>query len=232
MIKTFSAYWQFLKKPQLLKVSNHKKVIQSDFLWLLLLNLSFALVLTLVSLLLTHFKLINEYDSIDLIKEFGVFGSILFMCVFAPFLEEYTFRWHLRKRYASIYFILFAISGIIISHLQNGYIGFSVFLLFLFIAIYLHHRLKKLSQIRKQKLWQAFFPFVFYLSAVIFGLIHLSNYKGLTLKDPTFIFYISSQTLGGLSLGYIRIKHGLKYSILYHAVFNSIVFLLWLLFGQ
>lgn len=232
MNKTFSAYWQFLKKPQLLKVSDDKKVLERDFLWLLLLDLSIASVLTLIFWVLTKFKLINEYKEADIIKDYGIYLASFLVCIIAPLTEEILFRWYLTKRYASNYFVFFAISGIIISYIKNEYIGFSVFLLFLLIAIYSHNRLKRLSQTNKQNLWRTCFPFIFYFSALIFGLIHLSNYEGLTVKDPTFILYISSQIVGGLSLGYIRIKHGLKYSIFYHAAFNMIGFSLAIIFDQ
>ena len=231
MLKTLSTFWSFLKRPQLLKFNKDKNELKRDFLWLLLLDISIAIVIASLLWLLTEFKLIKEYDSLDMIKEFGVVGSILFVCVLAPFLEEYVFRWFLKKIYATIYFLFFTISAIFIAALGNEYVEVAVFLIFLITAMFAANYLKKLSQTKKLDLWKTYFPIIFYLSAIVFGLIHISNYDGLTIKDPTFILYVSTQIIGGLSLGYIRIKYGLKYSILFHASYNSFVLGVYLLFG-
>ncbi|WP_420712341.1 type II CAAX prenyl endopeptidase Rce1 family protein [Pedobacter sp. SL55] len=90
--------------------------------------------------------------------------------------------------------------------------------------------LRKKGKFYSIRAWKKNYPFLFYYTAIVFGLIHLSNYKDLTVSDPSFVLYIASQTFGGLSLGYLRIKYGLTYSILFHAFFNLIVFSLAILF--
>jgi len=230
MKKTFTAFWDFLKRPSLLRLSDHKATLKQDFLWLLLLDIVVAFALAVTFSVLVKFNFIDEYKEQDLIKEYGVYLSFLLLCVFAPLVEECFFRWHLTKRYATVYFLFFSLSGIIISFVSENLIGYIVFFLLLIISISAHQYLKKQSQTKKQLIWKKMFQFIFYFSAIIFGIIHLSNFDGLTIKDPAFIIYISSQMFGGLSLGYLRIKHGLKYSMLSHACFNLVVLTLSILF--
>lgn len=76
------------------------------------------------------------------------------------------------------------------------------------------------NQLEKQ--WIHFFPFIFHLSAIIFGLMHLSNFEHVNnyfLAIPL----VSSQLVSGYVLGFTRMKFGLIYSMGLHAVWNFIV---------
>ena len=72
-----------------------------------------------------------------------------------------------------------------------------------------------------------------YTSSVVFGLYHLSNYT-----NNEVLFYlistiiVGSQLLGGFLLAYLRLKHGLPWSILTHAVFNALMVIPSALFMQ
>ncbi|WP_317172487.1 type II CAAX prenyl endopeptidase Rce1 family protein [Pedobacter foliorum] len=72
------------------------------------------------------------------------------------------------------------------------------------------------------KAFRTYYVFLFYYTAILFGYIHIANTKELTMADPSFVLYIGSQIFGGLSMGYLRVKYGLKYGILLHAAFNFI----------
>jgi hypothetical protein len=76
--------------------------------------------------------------------------------------------------------------------------------------------------VKAVKLFRGYYVFLFYYTAVIFGYVHISNIKGLTIADLSFVLYISSQLFGGLTMGYIRLKYGLGYSMLFHGCFNAI----------
>ena len=231
MKETLIEFWHFLKSPSFQIYNHDKKSRWKDFLSLLLLNFLFTIPLVSVYYFLLELNLIKEYEGWDIFKELGVFGGFMIGCFFAPLIEEYVFRWHLTKRYASIYFIMLSIAAMIIFGVENELLSWLIFLSALALSIILHVQLKKRSQTLTYKLWQKSYPLIFYSSALVFGLIHLTNYQDLTLADPSFIFYMSSQAFGGLILGYLRIKHGLRYSILFHACFNLIALSLELIFG-
>lgn len=67
------------------------------------------------------------------------------------------------------------------------------------------------------------FKIGFYVLAILFGYIHLFNFE---IDNPILLFspiLVLPQILGGLSLGYIRTKFGLQWSIFLHAAFNFIM---------
>ena len=231
MKQSLLGFWHFLQSPKLIKINKDKKTLKRDFLTLFLFNLLFACFLMLVYEFFLQLKLIKTYESFDILKEFGPFWGLMLGCLFAPLIEELLFRWHLRKRYASIYFWFLSIAAIAMSNIESIRLNVLVFTLGLSVAIFSHTLLKKQSQTKQAVFWHTFYPFLFYFSALVFGFVHMSNAKGLTLEDPSFLFYISSQIVGGLSMGYLRVKYGLIYSILFHACFNGFAFGLALLFG-
>lgn len=231
MKQSLLEFWHFLQSPKLLKINKDKKMLKRDFLTLFLLDVAFAVILMLVYTLFLKLKLIKEYESFDILKEFGPFWGLMLGCIFAPLIEEFLFRWHLRKRYVSIYFWFLSIAAIAMSNIESIRLNVMVFTIGLGIAIFSHTLLKKRSQTKQAIFWHTFYPFLFYFSALVFGFVHMSNTKELTLDDPSFIFYISSQIVGGLTMGYLRVKYGLIYSILFHACFNGFAFGLALLFG-
>lgn len=76
------------------------------------------------------------------------------------------------------------------------------------------------------RLWLGFyrnenyFQWLYYLSATLFGFVHIFNYQ---FNDSHYIFipFITmSQIFGGLMLGYIRIIYGFWYGVLLHSLFN------------
>lgn len=231
MIQTLSAFWQFLKKPKPLKLSKDNKSLWRDMLWLLILDLLFAgLVITTYGILV-HFKIIKEYvQEIDILKKYGLTVTLLLVCIFAPVLEEFLFRWHLRKKYLPIYFVCFTLGLISNYFIKSSFLTWPVYIFFLFVALIISGYFKRIDIRKRLVFQQRSFGYLFYYSAIIFGLIHLGNIKGLTLSDPAFILFVISQTFTGISLGFIRIKYGLGYSILLHGFFNFILVLLTVFF--
>lgn len=72
----------------------------------------------------------------------------------------------------------------------------------------------------KFKRW---FPFVFYVFAIGFGIIHITNFeitKNVLLLTP---ILVAPQILIGLFLGVIRLQYGLIYAMLFHAIYNGVL---------
>lgn len=65
-----------------------------------------------------------------------------------------------------------------------------------------------------------YFKWLYYLSALLFGWIHIINYD----FDRTHYFFIPfitmTQSFSGLMFGYIRIIYGFWYGVLLHSLFN------------
>jgi membrane protease YdiL (CAAX protease family) len=74
---------------------------------------------------------------------------------------------------------------------------------------------------QKEGRWRLF-PAAFYGSALLFALLHLSNYEG-GLSSPIMLIAILPQFFVGLILGYVRMRFGLIHAILFHAIYNLVL---------
>jgi hypothetical protein len=97
MLQTLSAFWQFLKKPHLLKLVNDRGMLRKGLFWLLILDFAFAGMVGLVYWLLLKFKLIIKYEEFDFFQ-YGFGVAMILGAIVAPVLEEFVFRWQLRSR--------------------------------------------------------------------------------------------------------------------------------------
>jgi uncharacterized protein len=78
---------------------------------------------------------------------------------------------------------------------------------------------------------KSYFKWSYYISAIVFGLIHISNYD-IDETHYLFIPFITmTQMFGGLILGFIRINYGFWYGILSHVLFNSVAIIWDYVFG-
>lgn len=222
MIETLSAYWQFLKRPQLSKLVNDKTKLWKDLSWLSMLNLVFTGIVALVYSLLLKFDLIIKYEEYD-IFQYGFGVAIILGVIVAPLIEEVIFRWQLRKPKLSVCFVVISAALLVSSFISNEYTKFFIFISFFVVGLFVFASIEKLSRLKTVQVFRGYYIFLFYYTAIIFGYVHITNIKGLTVSDPSFIIYISSQLFGGLSMGYIRIKYGLGYSMLLHGCFNAVV---------
>lgn len=221
MTETLPAYWQYLKNPRLLRLSSDKTSVWKEILWLLLLDFAFAAIVLICYYSLLKFNLIKKYPEYDLF-EFGFAWGLLLGAILAPLIEECLFRWHLRKPKFSVWFVMGSLLLIVNYSTTDDYIKFFAFIFILVAGLLAYITYEKLSRSNTVKAFRAYYVFLFYYTALLFGYVHIFNVKGLTLADPSFIIYTSSQVVGGRSMGYIRVKYGLIYSILLHAIFNLV----------
>lgn len=161
--------------------------------------------------------------------------------ILAPLLEELIFRFHLRYSVLCLVFLTFVglgYLGIIFSSIypelltdiptstaaliENPLviaIGFiSVFLLSGIIYL--------ISRRLNRKSLSAFYPFVFYLTASVFALVHISNFQ--LPPERWFIapLLVIPQFILACYLGYVRVRNHIGYSIFIHAFNNAIPVLL------
>ena len=76
-----------------------------------------------------------------------------------------------------------------------------------------------LSSIKNKKSFKWFY----YISSVLFGLVHVFNYENSEDFIYTFWLVTSAQIFIGLLFGYLRVTYGLWYAILLHAVHNFVI---------
>lgn len=68
-----------------------------------------------------------------------------------------------------------------------------------------------------------FFPYIFYLLTLGFGFMHITNYEMNTQNLLLSPILVAPQLVAGILLGFTRVKFGLMYSILLHALYNLIL---------
>ncbi|MDP4189333.1 MAG: CPBP family intramembrane metalloprotease, partial [Bacteroidota bacterium] len=199
----YKAFFRFLRHPNDqegvdISIGRKLKVLLQLFLFdvvIVIILLAINYIIhTLHILEPTHHKLE------DLFISTGYVWVFITAVIIAPIFEELIFRLPLIYRYNYIFraiVYLLSVSGVVADDkLDKGVIAFR----------------------RKYFIW------FFYLMAILFGFMHITNYSG--YKELLFWMPLltSSQLISGIILGYIRIKYGLIWSIYYHA-FNNLVFI-------
>ncbi|MCK4664882.1 MAG: CPBP family intramembrane metalloprotease, partial [Bacteroidales bacterium] len=225
-----SGYYIFNPSYQDIQIKTSKF---SKILWLLILTIAFNGVI-----IITRTVLINK-GIIPLLffKDTGLIASFWFypliVLIICPIVEELGFRlFFIPNRIniaISISFLLYFLSCLIFSFSLfeiNIYLTIPPvsFLIFLLITL-------KSSTIKHLNfLIIKYFKIIFYLSAIFYTYVHLTNFwieKGHIIWLPLiFLPYL----MLGLVLGYIRVIFGIKYSIIFHFVYNTFPFLLSLFF--
>ena len=211
IVMTFHALWRFIKKP--VELSEDKASLQ------LKIGTCGALFLIQIPPLLVLMTLVGGLEQLGLWDEdmhslqkiFQEMEPVLiffFAVIMAPLLEEVMFRLILRFR--SNFLILWSI-----------HIG---------VALQLGQKRRLLKTARK--VWDKFYDWVFYLMTMAFGLMHIMNFEpslNIYLLAP---ILVAPQILIGINLGYLRVRFGLIWSILFHAFYNGVLMSIALLTGE
>jgi len=211
IVMTFHALWRFIKKP--VELSEDKASLQ------LKIGTCGALFLIQIPPLLVLMALVGGLEQLGLWDEdmhslqkiFQEMEPVLiffFAVIMVPLLEEVMFRLILRFR--SNFLILWSI-----------HIG---------VALHLGQKRSLLKTARK--VWDKFYGWVFYLMTMAFGLMHIMNFEpslNIYLLAP---ILVAPQILIGINLGYLRVRFGLIWSILFHAFYNGVLMSIALLTGE
>lgn len=146
--------------------------------------------------------------------------------VFAPLVEETAFRLYLTR-----FRPLFALLGgtLMAVAFSDDRITFVDLLLLPALALagagvagLMSARAREWIAVR----WERRFAFIFYGSALVFGLAHLFNYEFASNGAAEIAagpLLIAPQLAGGLILAYGRVRLGFWYALAMHAVFNAAV---------
>ncbi len=106
------------------------------------------------------------------------------------------------------------INNLSLASLMSGV--FKEEIVFRFPWLLINFGLKKIFNIR--------YDHVFGLcTSLIFGLAHLGNFSNFNILQ---IFMVTSQIFAGMIIWYIAIKHGFHWAVIYHEIYD---FILWLL---
>jgi len=182
-------------------------------LWLMLLFI--ALLFSPVGYLARRFVDLPEVE-----LNTGPFLLFLLMVFIGPALEEVFFRLFLKPNFKNMFLLLiffFTIAIFTILKRNMPILLFSFFAIFL--LLFILSRPKNLFWF--QRIVLKHFRWIFYISCFLFGAIHILNFEQLNFRlffaAPFIIF---PQVVAGVFLGFIRMKYGIIYSILFHSFIN------------
>jgi membrane protease YdiL (CAAX protease family) len=208
----------YLKSPIYIK---NEKINWSHFFQLFILYFLISLIIGLLIGILK--KTIGFYDT-EL--NYNIFKIFIAGTILGPIVEEISFRLILKPSYKNFIFLTFffiLLSAITLIRQKISYL--IVFLTLGVISFIIWGNKVYLKKI--QILFLKRFSYVFYISCFLFGMVHITNYTPLNYKVILiFPILILSQIIGGAFFGYIRMKFGIVYSILFHSIFNFPPFLI------
>jgi len=208
---TLCDLWYFIKKPvELKQVRIPLKIKIGTCLALFIIQIPPLLVL---SALLSGLEILELWEDDmhrlqKIFKEMNPELIFFFAVIIAPFFEEIMFRLILRFR--SNFLILWPLQLLILLQRDN--------------------KINLLKTIRN--FWDKFYGWIFYLITIVFGLVHILNFEpslNIYLLAPVLV---APQILIGINLGYLRIRFGLIWSILFHAFHNGILMSIALMTGE
>ena len=163
----------------------------------------------------------------ELVKDTPLTARDLFNYVLlAPLLEEPLHRGWLSGRKAALRFAAFGFAALIL--LLTGYLigtnGGRLLALVGVIAAFIGLIQWGLTRHRDGAVPEAFirhFRWLVWGSSLVFGLVHLGNFKPLT--NPLGVLVVLPLVLGGMLLAYTRTRLGLRAAIVQHAAYNLVL---------
>lgn len=209
----------FLKNPNDCTLQK-PRVVDLVKLWFIYLFFGIPVAL-LLKITITHFQL---DDLMKIQVDYSSLKTIVFIVLIAPVFEEIIFRSLLRFTKKNLMLFSIATSILIVYFISQSKIPSLIIAALLLSGILILTSLysrEKIEQFIYSK-----FSYFFYATAILFGLVHASNFGGNIYILLAFSFILGGvQLIAGLILGFIRMKYGLIYSIIFHALINSIAVL-------
>lgn len=227
-------FWQFLKKPDY-GISAYPLTFKAVLLvFVSLLILRMVGVFVEVNCLR---PIVADLTGQELARQSFSFGTTEFLLsalVAAPLLEETAYRLGLKFTPAqtalsigliAFYWLPFggtySTSIVRVLNQPGFYLMAGVALITgltayaLFSIPYLSHTI--------QKQWQRSFGWIFYISALLFGIMHVFNVREMSWTVVVLAPFITfQQLLFGLFNGYVRMRFGFVQAVIQHALFNLV----------
>lgn len=150
--------------------------------------------------------------------------TFLKVAIIVPIIEEVLFRLVIRVNKLNLFlFVVFSV----VSILYESYIlPTDVYYIFIgaFLLLLLFKKFNSTINSACEK--NNFILLLTYLSCLLFGLFHLSNFKDIDITNIVVIAYLFSHIIAGFVFVLLRLKFGIIASILLHMLINSVAFLM------
>lgn len=145
--------------------------------------------------------------------------------IWAPIVEELTFR-HALRRPAMLWWFVPLMAAIVLqgAGFASGMLAAAALLLC--VAPLWSSSSARLPSgwrlsWRRRRQWLRWYPWLFHLSALSFGAVHLYNFHLHQMPASLMPLLVLPQWFTGLVLGWMRVRRGIGASMMLHALFNA-----------
>ena len=191
-----------------------------DVVWLLSLDIAFALPLAGILTALAQREGIKTPE-FAMLMERGVLFTLLVGALAVPIVEEVVARGWIdgRRRHLALAGVAVAALGSLVGvHVAGLGLGATGVLLLGWIGIAIAVGIRSGNDVPAW--FTRAFPWLFYASAILFGLAHLSNYD---MEEPLILLpFVIPQFVGALIFGFARVRYGMWANIALHATSNAL----------
>lgn len=213
----------FIKKPY---INRTQKMEWHIFIILLLFLFLFSFGSGFFSIPIIQY---TDIHKTDIIPSWELF---VFAILLAPIYEEVFFRGLFYFNIRNVAAFSSLLSLITVYKIYQKHFVFAVVLMAVIIGIIAAY--KYVGAKRVQFFIKNHIRLLYYFSALSFGLLHAANFSGNIYLIIVFSLILTApQICMGFINGFVRINFGLKYSILFHMVFNFLgilpILIKWLL---
>lgn len=228
-MKYLKQLWEYLLNPTPEQESSNFITKLTRFLFVLGINVATVTIALAIQYIFKYLGLIDVeilpvFHKSNYTEQLTLFLSIIFII---PIIEELIFRLHLLTQKQNIK--ISVISFIVYLTAQLVYTNKSTFTINIFSSLgiilligYIVFQ-KKINAVIKN-VWKNKYRSVFYITALVFGGIHIINHK-LSINNLIFApLIIAPQIILGLNAGYLRIKSGFKWGLLLHIAHNVVFY--------
>ncbi|NEW82898.1 MAG: CPBP family intramembrane metalloprotease [Mariniphaga sp.] len=226
MIKNF---FEYLKNP----VSTDDPEIFTFKIYFKLIVLGYLLVFmsSIFVAIIRTFNVLPHYfnPKIDSLKGIDSIFFFLFVILVGPLIEEILCRLNLKitKLNIAVFFAVLIPVIIKLIFFRAFHLYFYLSSLPLFIGIYYAINRFGFASDKIEIFVKSKFKYVFHLSAIVFGMIHLTNYDTIYWWMIVIIPLLTAPYISmGYLFGYVRMKYGFVNGFLMHSTVNFISVLL------
>ncbi|MBK1897198.1 CPBP family glutamic-type intramembrane protease [Chryseobacterium paridis] len=154
-----------------------------------------------------------------MVEKSGILYSLIIAIFIGPLIEEFIFRWPLKDVRKRIYLstilgVVFTFNKVFMLDFKTEKIILSLFIIILIVLLLYFWGASFLEKISVNSLS--------ILSAVMFGLYHLSLIKEASNIIIVSTLFIIPKIILGLFLNKIRLRYGMLYNIILHVIINFI----------
>ncbi|MDO6390443.1 CPBP family glutamic-type intramembrane protease [Pontibacter sp. BT731] len=230
--QTASDIWQFLKNPKDQPAAvDSRSVKLRILLYVLLLNmmLTFAFIGVMQLIKLMGWYVNSNHSVLEMMRSLPIWAFLLLGVLAVPLLEELVFRYGLRFKsgYMALLAVLASIALSCVAYSQlplAGAIGVWI-ILAMALVLYALNADKIAGFLRK--VWRRVYGVFFYFMAFAFGLIHITNFTDFDYASAAVLLIpvlVAPQVIGGMLMGYMRVKYGFRWGYYMHAGHNALLF--------